>query len=823
MKQLLLLACFCFLSAIAMAQTQPQPQLLTVKGITIDSATNKPLGYVTVSLQDSTQKSVKAGLSKDDGTFELKAAVGKTYQLALVSVGYQAKIIKLNGAGPEFNMGNIILGVSSKQLKEVAVSAARPILKQEVDRISYDVQADPESKALTALDMMRKVPLLSVDANDNIKMKGSSNYKILINGRESALMAKDPSDVLKAMPADNIEKIEVITTPPAKYDAEGLTGIINIITKRNADQGYNANVSGRYNSVFGPGLYMHGSAKEGKLGVSVFAGVNYNNGFNAGFGNNETVFGGQSTDQTGYGKNIFHNHFGNAELSYEVDSLNLLTGSVELFHGNQDQTNSQFSNTTNPDGSVFQQYEQASIANSSFEGLDATINYQLGFKRKKDQLLTLSYKFSYSPNVQYNNDVFSQRLNDFESQQPDFMQNNNAGERSHTIQVDYAEPFKNVTLEAGGKAIIRNDYSNFQRSDLDSATSVYNLNPLYTDIFNYTQDVYSLYNSYQLKMGDWTGKAGLRLEHTMINGDFTSANGTVNQSYNNLIPSISIQRTFKTNSINFGFTQRIQRPGIFQLNPFVDNSDPKFVSAGNPNLRPELNNTFELNYSNLSKNSFTAGLSYQFSNNSIQNVSSLLTQTGANGQLDTVTYTTFQNLGSNSNLELNVNANITITPKLSFSINGNVSKVWLKGTFNGQFYTNTGIVGNAFGNIGYRFDSGYRVGIDAGFFSGNVNLQGSTSTFIYNSLVVTKEFLNKKATISLVANDPEMKYHNFTTNTTTPEFSQSSYNQNPYRTFAVRFSYKFGKLNSEIKKEQHGINNDDSKGGGKSGGGGGNG
>ena len=243
MKHLLLLAFFCCLSAIAVAQTQPPAQMLTVKGITIDSATNKPLGYVTVTLQDTAKKSVKAGLSKDDGTFELKAAAGKMYQLAVVSVGYNAKIVKLKGAGPEFNVGNIALSASSKQLSEVSITAARPIMKQDVDRISYDVQADPESKALDALDMMRKVPLLAVDANDNITLKGSGNYKILINGKESAMMAKDPSDVLKAMPADNIEKIEVITTPPAKYDAEGSAGIINIITKQKNVSGFTGSIN----------------------------------------------------------------------------------------------------------------------------------------------------------------------------------------------------------------------------------------------------------------------------------------------------------------------------------------------------------------------------------------------------------------------------------------------------------------------------------------------------------------------------------------------------------------------------------------------------
>jgi len=816
MKKLLLVAFCCFIWAGLRAQSTPQ--MLTVKGITIDSTANKPLGYVTVALYDTTtKKSVRAGLTRDDGSFELKAQAGKPYQLILASIGFKNKTINISGKELEVNIGKVLLAASSKELNEVSVTAVRPIMKQEVDRISYDVQADPESKALTALDMMRKVPLLSVDANDNIKLKGSGNYKILINGKESAMVAKDPSDVLKAMPADNIEKIEVITTPPAKYDAEGLSGIINIITKKNADQGYNANISGRYNSIFGPGLYGHASVKQGKLGVSLFAGVNHNNGFNAGFGNTQTIFGGQSTTQTGYGSNQFHNFFSSAELSYDIDTLHLLTGSFELFHGNSDQTNSQFSNTQNYDGSLAQQYEQQAVANSSFQGLDATLNYQIGFKHNKDQLLTLSYKFSYSPNTVYDNDVFSQRLNDFESEQPDFFLNNNAGERAHTIQVDYAQPFKTITLEAGGKAILRNDYSNFQRSDLDSATNQYALNPLYTNDFNYQQDVYSLYNSYQLKLDKWTGKAGLRLEHTNVNADFISANSAVSQNYNNLIPSVSIQRSFKTSSINLGFTQRIQRPGIYQLNPFVDNSDPKFISTGNPKLRPELNNTFELNYSNFSSNSFTAGLSYQFSNNSIQNVSSLAVDSTANNTRDTVTKTTYQNLGSNSTLGLNLNANFTITKQLSLSLNGFISKVWLRGTYNGQFYQNSGIQGNAFGNAGYKFDSGYRIGIDAGFFSGGINLQGKSSDFIYNSLVLTKELLKKKATISLVANNPEVKYHNNTSTTTTPQYFQSSYNEDIYRTFAVRFSYKFGKLNSEIKKERHGINNDDTKGGGKGG------
>ncbi|MDB4920149.1 outer membrane beta-barrel protein [Mucilaginibacter sp.] len=813
MKKLLLLAFCWYLSATVMAQSAPQT--LTVKGITIDSVSNKPLGYVTVVLLDAkTQQAVKSGLTKNDGTFEFKNLALKEYQITFASVGYKSKTIKITGTGTEVNAGNVLLSAASNQLKEVSITAVRPIMKQEVDRISYDVQADPESKAITALDMMRKVPLLSVDADDNIKLKGSGNYKILINGKESALMAKNPSDVLRAMPATNIEKIEVITTPPAKYDAEGLSGIINIITKKNADKGYNANINGRYNSIWGPGINISANAKQGKLGVTLFFGVNKRNTNESSSGNSQLFTNGGSITQSGANTRKGNNRYGNFELSYEIDSLNLLTGSIEFFKGNNQQNSSQFTNNLNANGSVVQQYSQLSNGYNNWQGLDAAINYQLGFKQKKERLLTISYKYSYSPNSQYNNEAFADLVNIYHSQQPDFNQYNNAGGKEHTVQVDYAEPFKVVTLEIGGKAILRNNFSNFNRSDRDSATNQYIQNSVYTDNFNYHQDVYSFYNSYQVKLDKYTAKAGLRIEHTSIDADFSSVNAKVNQNYNNLIPSISIQRSFKTSSINFGFTQRIQRPGIYQLNPFVDNSNPQFISTGNPNLQPELNNTFEFTYSNFSKNSFNAGLSYAFSNNSIQNISNLRIDKNPDNTVDTITTTTYQNLGNNRSLGLNLNTNLSITKRITLNLNSEISYIWLKGSYAGQYYTNSGFRGEAFGSLGYKFDGGYRFGFNAGFFSGDVNLQGKSSNFIFNSYVLTKEFLNKKATISLVTNNPYSKYRKFTSTTTTPQFTQSSFFENPYRNYAIRFSYRFGKLNSEIKKNQRGIKNDDTKGGG---------
>lgn len=213
-------------------------------------------------------------------------------------------------------------------------------------------------------------------------------------------------------------------------------------------------------------------------------------------------------------------------------------------------------------------------------------------------------------------------------------------------------------------------------------------------------------------------------------------------------------------------------------------------------------------------------MSYAFSNNSIQNVSSLSTeQVGA--KLDTVTYTTFENLGTNKTLGLNINTNMNFTKDFTLSLNGQVNHVWLSGTFDGSMYHNAGFTGNAFGNMRYKFGaSGYAVSFNAGYFSGSVNLQGRSSDFVFNQYLFSKDFFGKKMTIVLVANNPYSKFNTFRTTVNSTVFYQDLSNQNYYRSFAVRFNFRFGKLNSQIKKNEHGIENDDTKGGGKTSGGG---
>lgn len=805
MRKFLLAAFCCIISALAFGQGVAT---ITVKGTVIDSVNNQPQGFVTIALQNAKTKApVRSNLTKDDGSFELKAPANAAYQLAIVYVGYNNKLIDIKGKGPLIDLGKVKLQASSTQLKEVAVTAVKPLMQQEVDRIGYNVSADPESKSITALDMMRKVPLLTVDANDNIQLKGNGNYKILVNGKESALFAKNPSDVLRAMPASNIVKIEVITTPPAKYDAEGLAGIINIITTKNADQGYNVNLNLRYNTIWGPGVNINPTIKQGKFGFSGYMGLGKSNHTSNKYDNSETFFADQSV-LTQQGNNLHHgsyNYF-DGEFSYELDSLNLFTASIDyetdINHQETDGLTQTISN-----GLPVQYYLQSPNKDNS-TGIDVAFNYQLGFKKSKDQMLTISYQYNNAPGTTSNLNTFTDTIN---YRQPNYSQYNSYGNRTNTIQADYVQPFKYVSAEVGVKGIFRNNSSNFYEDTLSNKTNSYELNPDLTNDFNYHQDIYSVYNSYQLKLNNWTAKAGLRFEETDINADFASQNSSINTNYSNLIPSVFLQHKFKSSSLGFGFTQRIQRPDITELNPFVNQSNPLFITTGNPNLKPELNNVLDLSYSRFSKGSINADLSYSFSNNSIQNVSTLKTE-DIDGTDQVVTYTTYENLGSNRTLGLNLNVNFPITPKLQLVVNGMLNKVWLQGIYNADMYHNTGYMGNMFSNIGYKFDSGYRVGMNTGYFTGQVNLQGKSSDFIFNSFVFSKDMLNKKASISLVANNPWGTDWHSTSTTRTDDFYQVNNYYRTYRNFALRINYRFGRLSSDIKKSEHSIDNDDTKG-----------
>jgi outer membrane receptor protein involved in Fe transport len=787
-----------------------QNESATIKGMVLDSASKKGQDYITAALKKG-DVTVKTTLSEADGSFQLnKVAPGK-YSLIVVAMGFGSKTIPVEVTENKvYDLGKIMLASQSNKLDEVNVTATKPIIRQEIDRISYDMQADPESKVNTVLDMMRKIPLLSVDAEDNIKLKGSGNYKILINGKPSSLVARNPSDVFKSMPAANIEKIEVITTPPAKYDSEGLAGLINIITKKNVDAGYNGSLNYRHSfPAGGPGGSGSLTVKEGKLGISAYGGINKYQNPSSVFRSSRVTEGEQPTvlNQDGFSSYKSNFNYISTEVSYEIDTLNLITGEFSMNRSTDHNLSDQFSNLmsgTTP----LQRYRLMSDGDQHWGGTDVSLNYQLGFKSNKTRLLTFSYKLSNFNNNQFSNLGISDRLNYPAEDFPNYNQFNDGTTREQTIQADYVHPLsKKLNLEGGAKAILRKNSSNFEYQN-ETENGAYVIDPARTNDFENHQNVYGVYNSYQYNLTNWGFKAGVRVELTTINADFISQATNLDKNFFNVIPSISINRKFKDmSSLNLGYTQRIQRPGIWELNPFVDRSNPNFESAGNPDLTPVLSNSFELNYSRFKKGSINVGLNYAFENNTVQQIS-------VYDEATKITRSTFVNTGKDRKLGTNFNINYPFTKSLSLTMGGNMNYIWLQGLVNGIDYKNDGVQGYVYGYLSYKLEPGWRIGGNFSYNSSWITLQGTSRANVYTSFSVGKDLIKDKLTLSANVSNPFQKWRSYENTTEGSNFRQTTYNENYSRRFNVSLNWRFGKLKESIKKNQRGISNDDVKPGG---------
>jgi len=795
---LLIMISMVFFANQAAAQSK-----LQITGTVIDSATQKPIDYITVNLKSDKNISLKVALTKNDGVFIFNGIDPAKYTVSLSAVGYQSKIIAVDmTAGKSINLGTVSISSQSKQLKGVAITADKPIIKQEIDRVSYDLQADPESKVSSVLEMLRKVPFITLDANDNILLNGNNSYKILINGKPSGMVERDPINILRSMPASTIQRIEVITTPPAKYDAEGLAGIINIITNKKISDGYNGTVNVNERYPGGPGMGGSFTVKDGKLGISGFgSGSIYSSPATTSL-NTRTTTGTAPTSLIQQGDGSSNGRSGSigTEISYEIDSLNLISGQFST-NGSKSNGNSYQSSLLTGQSGTIQGYNINNASNSYGSGLDASINYQLGFKGDKSKLLTFSYRYYGYGNTSDNDLATTNRV---AYNTPDYNQDNHTTSSEQTVQVDYVKSFTKWSVEAGVKSIFRDNKSNFEYDSLNVATNQFLPDAAFSNKFTNTQDIYAAYNTWQYRGKGWGIKAGLRVEQTVTDADFISGASNVHQSYLNIFPSVAANWDFKGNSgINFGFTQRVKRPSINRLNPYVDRSNPDFITSGNPNLQRVVINTAQFGYHFTYKASFNIGLAYNFGKG-------LDLPVAVFNKATNITSTTYQNVGDVAGIGGNVSINYPITKQLNFSLNGNLQFFWLSGPVNGVVQnTNFATVGTS-STIGYSFSNGWRANASLDANGKNpTGLQGSTNGYIGSNFSVNKQIIKNKLTFSAAARNPFKQYRTSTTITNSNDFAQTNVNQVYFRSFSASLNYNFGKLKDGIKKNRRGINNDD--------------
>ncbi|MBF8963123.1 TonB-dependent receptor [Pontibacter sp. FD36] len=815
MKQTLLLALLWCLACPAFAQL-PAPTG-TIKGIVADSATQASLDYVTVVVQEAGKnQAIKSTFTKDNGSFELTGLELKQYQLVLSYVGYKTKVLPLPAfTGTTIDLGRLALVSSAKQLKEVQIVTEKLLVEQDIDKLTYNVDADPESQTMTALDMLRKVPLLSLDAEDNIKLNGNSNYRVLVNGKTSSLFVRSPKDVFRSMPASTIKSIEVITNPPSKYEAEGVGGIINIITHKKNIGGYNGSVNAQVSSPRGSNFGGYLTAKVGKAGFSGYFGTgSYYSPANSNNLYREDNIRQTVLQQVGESRNDNTYQYASGEFSYEMDTLNLFTANFSMNMNNGNNTLAQRVDLFNSTGALTQAYTRLNNGNFTWRGSDFGADYQRTFKKNKDQLFTLSYRLSNSGNGSGSDFILDPVLN-FNGQ---VSQTDNDGSSvEHTMQADYVQPIKKHTLEFGVKTILRLNSSDYFYSNQNPETGNFVIDENLTNSFDYRQDIYAAYTSLSLKKGDWGLKTGARLEETKIDANFKSSGTVATPDYFNLIPNITLSRKLKgASTMRLSYTQRIERPSLYYLNPYVNQIDPRNISFGNPKLDPATNNVFNLAYNTFVKGtSVNASIFHNFTNNSIQSYTTL----GA----DTVARTTYGNIGRNQTYGFSLSGNTTLFKKLSINLNSTTNYVKLTSVIDGVPQNNEGFTYNVFGYSSYRFDKGWRASGNIGYYSSRILLQGRSAGYIWNSLSVSKQFLkDNKATLSFSVNSPFQKNRRFVNEINDPRFTQVQENFNVMRRYSVAFNYRFGKLKGDIARKKRGIKNDDVKAGEQSGGGGAN-
>lgn len=792
-----------------------------ISGTVIDSLTNLPLDYATATLFRAKGKVPLNGMLTDaKGSFKFNEVVPGNYKVTITYIGYPTKtydLVVTTPEKPDNNMGTILLAPSASALKEVTVTGRAAIIENKVDKIVYNAERDATVSGGNAGDVLRKVPMVSVDQDGNVSLRGNQNVRILINGKPSGAIAASAADAMKMFPADQIKSVEVITSPSAKYDAEGSGGIINIITKKKDFSGTSGSISGGLGTRQNNGN-VNLNIKRNRLGFTGNFGTQY--GWpqtsiisNSTVANTGTVI----SQQNGTSKTQRVALIGSAGVTYDFNAKNSISTNVRLnqigFSTDGITSNIAPSRT----------YNQDNETKVRFGGYDWNADYTHKYKKEGHEL-SVAGQWSHGVNTTEFTALYT-------SVNPNQQTDNDGLNNEYTTQVDYALPIDSaIKLETGAKGIFRKINSDFNIFRQFSGGG-YVFDNLASNEYDYGQDVYAGYAvlTFTLKKG-WGMQAGARVENTQIDGRANSVSGGLvpfQNSYTNFVPNISISKALSGATLKLSYNKRIARPSLQYLNPFRNTSNLQYQSMGNPYLSPELSQNVELNLATFSsKTIVNASVYFRHTSDAIESFlrSEAYATTDQAGvpQTISVNLTTFNNIGTSNSLGSSVFGQVTAG---KLTLRGNIN------VFSYQPKANSALTGsttqdgktfvmyNAFGSGSLSLAKGLIVETFAIANAPRRTLQGNNPAFNMWVLSVNKEIMNKKGKIGLNVIDPFNERKNFDSRVDNGTFVQSTHFGLPFRSFGVNFSWQFGKLNFDQQpKKKRGVNNDDLKNdGGQSG------
>ena len=834
------LLCMLAFAGLAAAQNKTVSSF-NIKGVLLDSLTQEGEPYATIKVmkKENPQKALKMLVTDMNGRFREKVPGKGQFVMTITSVG-RTPIVKefdVKAGQTEVDFGTLYITDATNELGQVEVVAQKPLVKADIDKIEYNVKDDPDSETNSLLEMLRKVPLVTVDGEDNIKVNGSSSFKVYVNGKPNNMMSNNPTEVLKSMPANTIKHIEVITNPGPKYDAEGVGGILNIVTEGGGFEGYTVTLSGNASNR-GAGGGLFGTIQSGKVTVSARYNYNYNDSPRSYMGGSQratdTSASVANLDYEGSSKGNGSFQSGSMEASYEIDSLNLISASFGLWGGgNSSNGGSAYLGTSPATGDLLYQYTTGSRSKTSWYSIDGGIDYQRMSPTVAGRMLTLSYKINTRPQTsdaysEYHiNEGYSADWADYLRRLEDQHNDGNQNTTEHTWQADYTTPIgKMHTLETGVKYILRNNSSDNDRYLRAAAEGAdYEFDEEYSTHYRHRNDILAAYLGYGLKWKKLSGRLGVRYEHTIEDVKYLLGRGDdFRKNYDDVVPSASLGwKLTDLSNLRIGYNLRIYRPGIWYLNPYLDDSSPSNLSQGNPELESEHSHAFDLSYSNFTQK-FNINLSarYSFTNNSIQSVTNLVSENDIPDLSEDkktgkdVLYTTYQNIGKSRDLSLSGYVNWNATKDTRIYVNAFGSYTNLKGA-NGL--ENDGWSFFGYGGAQQSFKHDWRLSLNVFGQTPWIMLQGKGSSFFGYSLSLNKSFMERRLSLSAFANNFLKKYNRYDSHIEGQGFVYDTWNKYPQMRFGISVSYRIGELRASVKKAVRTISNDDVKSGDSSSGG----
>ncbi|TXJ29397.1 MAG: TonB-dependent receptor [Chitinophagaceae bacterium] len=800
-------------------------------GKLLDKNTGKPVEAASVQLfaADSSNKDslITGMLTRANGDFNFDQLPSlKRFRLQISAIGYatwEQVITPEYGKGNEQNkfrtdLGNISLEAEAKQLGEVVVTSSKPALEMGIDRKVFNASKSLVSSGGTAIDLMKNIPSVSVDVDGNVQLRNSTP-QVFVDGRPTIL-------TLDQIPADNIERVELITNPSAKFDAASSGGIINIVLKKNKRVGLNGLVT------VGAGIpdiatgNINLNVRQGKFNVFLSGGYNQSGGKAKAEAIRQNKSNGTIRDYFNqYSTNDRQRRFGSlrAGVDYFIDNRNTISLTQQFGTGRFTYEENQQQEYLDANRVLSHNGSRVADGRNNFKRNGTNLNYKHSFPETGHEL-TVDVNYNYGNSSERSDIINSFSNPDGSPYQPSSLVNNSG--RGSTdqviIQADYARPIgENGKIEGGIRS-----YHNLYKSRFDA----YAMNngqaeklPL-SNNYEYKEMVNALYGTYSNKVGKFSYQAGLRAEYSRFNGllvdsafkfgyEYPSA---IKNIWDALFPSLFLTRQFgEEDQLQFNYSRRIRRPSFWQLNPFIDINDPANLRQGNPLLKPEFINSFELNYSHNYKSGNWLAVLY-FRNNpdditefsdtiSVQQYEQLKNAgVSPNAILNTyVNASTTNRYGAEFTVQQNIGKNFDLTPSVNMQYRTVKARVHDMNLSNEGFNWDAKLTMNykietqrssLFNGLGFQLINEYE--------SSEVIPQGKRKPQFSMDFAMRKDFLKgNKATITFSVNDV-LNSRRWGTIYDTENFYQDSYRRWSVRSFRLTFSYKFGKSDFSLSNRK---------------------